>query len=559
MKKRILSLFLTIILLISYAPFITVCSTAEALSKNDFEYSVSFGEVTIEKYVGSATNLTIPDTIDGYSVIHIGESAFEDCTALEEITISDRVVVIDKDAFRGCTSLKRIEIPSSVRIIEEGAFRCCVALEYIQLPNTVAQICDYTFTDCYALQSIEIPGSVTKIGDYAFQFCSSLKSISIPDKVTEIGEDAFNNCKELQTLTLGNGVTTIKDFSFSGCLALESITIPDSVKNIGEFAFYYCDSLKQITIGKGVSNIGSGCFIGLSALQRIDVATSNNHYTSVNGILFNKIKTLLVAFPATKTGTYIIPDGVTIIDADAFQNCTALTSITIPNSVTYIGECAFGNCTALKSVYYNDSKENWDSIYIESFGNTPLLNANINFKKSSAHQHSFAWVVDSPATCSKAGSKHRVCKYEGCSYTDKWCTPIAAGHKSNSGKITKKASTKSEGKKVYRCKICNKIIKTEKIPKTSSIKNAKSLKKKQVKVYWKKDSKVSGYQILLATNSKFTKGKKTVTVKGYKTTSKTIKSLKSKKTYYVKLRSYKTVSGKKIYGAYSKVKKIKIK
>lgn len=152
-----------------------------------------------------------------------------------------------------------------------------------------------------------------------------------------------------------------------------------------------------------------------------------------------------------------------------------------------------------------------------------------------------------------------MCKYEGCNYTDKWCTPIAAGHKSNSGKITKKASTKSEGKKVYRCKICNKIIKTEKIPKTSSIKNAKSLKKKQVKVYWKKDSKVSGYQILLATNSKFTKGKKTVTVKGYKTTSKTIKSLKSKKTYYVKIRSYKTVSGKKVYGAFSKVKKAKIK
>ena len=76
---------------------------------------------------------------------------------------------------------------------------------------------------------------------------------------------------------------------------------------------------------------------------------------------------------------------------------------------------------------------------------------------------------------------------------------------------------------------------------------------------WTKDSKASGYRIVYATNSKFTKGKKTVTVKSYKTYKKTIKSLKSKKTYYVKVQAYKTVSGKKYYGSYSTVKKVKIK
>lgn len=96
-------------------------------------------------------------------------------------------------------------------------------------------------------------------------------------------------------------------------------------------------------------------------------------------------------------------------------------------------------------------------------------------------------------------------------------------------------------------------------PKTASVKSFKSSKKKHAKVTWAKDSKVSGYQIVYATNSKFTKGKKTITVKSYKTTSKTIKSLKSKNTYYVKIRSYKIVKSKKIYGAYSKVKKVKVK
>lgn len=86
---------------------------------------------------------------------------------------------------------------------------------------------------------------------------------------------------------------------------------------------------------------------------------------------------------------------------------------------------------------------------------------------------------------------------------------------------------------------------------------ALTAKRKAIAVSWDKDSKASGYQILCATNSKFTKGKKTVTVKNAKTTKKTVSKLKAKKTYHVKVRAYKTVSGKKVYGAYSAVKKIK--
>lgn len=86
---------------------------------------------------------------------------------------------------------------------------------------------------------------------------------------------------------------------------------------------------------------------------------------------------------------------------------------------------------------------------------------------------------------------------------------------------------------------------------------ALTAKRKAITVSWNKDSQASGYQVLCATNSKFTKGKKTVTVKNAKTTKKTVSKLKAGKTYYVKVRAYKTVSGKKVYGAYSAVKKIK--
>ena len=75
---------------------------------------------------------------------------------------------------------------------------------------------------------------------------------------------------------------------------------------------------------------------------------------------------------------------------------------------------------------------------------------------------------------------------------------------------------------------------------------------------WKKQS-VSGYELSYATNKKFKKGNKTITVKSTKSTSATIKKLKSKKKYYVRMRTYKVVNGKKVYSAWSKAESVKVK
>ena len=96
-------------------------------------------------------------------------------------------------------------------------------------------------------------------------------------------------------------------------------------------------------------------------------------------------------------------------------------------------------------------------------------------------------------------------------------------------------------------------------PKKATLKKAKSMKKRTLKVMWKRDTKATGYQVVIAQNKKFKKGKKTALIKKNKTTSRTFKKLKSRKNYYYKVRAYKQVGKTKIYGAYSKTKRIKVK
>lgn len=93
----------------------------------------------------------------------------------------------------------------------------------------------------------------------------------------------------------------------------------------------------------------------------------------------------------------------------------------------------------------------------------------------------------------------------------------------------------------------------------TSVRSVKSKKKGTLEVTWKKNSKVTGYQVQYSTDSKFKKYNKTVKVKKYKTTSCSIKKLKSRKNYHVRIRSYKTVKGKTYYSSWSNTKKIKVK
>nr|MCR4624563.1 Ig-like domain-containing protein [Lachnospiraceae bacterium] len=189
-------------------------------------------------------------------------------------------------------------------------------------------------------------------------------SITIPNDVFETADYAFAGCSKLTNIIFPDNEITIGKHCFEGCSSLASISIPNP-KYIGIRAFGYCDSLEEII-----------------------VSDDNDNYTSVNGVLFSKAKTTLIAY-AGKDANYTIPEGVKYIDDSAFKGCIRLTSVTIPQSVTSIGYEAFDGCEdSLKDIYYCGTKDEWEKINKEWYGS--LYYTNYHYRTVSVNEISIS-------------------------------------------------------------------------------------------------------------------------------------------------------------------------
>ena len=332
-----------------------------------------------------STDYSIPNSVTAIDV-----DAFYGCSGLTSISIPNSVTSIGNDAFSGCSGLTSISIPNSVTSIGSGAFFYCGGLTSITIPNSVTNIGSTAFSWCSGLTSITIPNSVTSIGSGAFFYCGGLTSITIPNSVTSIGYEAFSNCKGLTSITIPNSVTSIGKDAFYNCKALTKVnylgTIDDWVEidfhssrsnptyyakdlyindklltdvkittadSIKQYAFYWYNKISSVEIGNSVTFIGDDVFDGSNNLKKIKVASDNKNFSSDNGVLFNKDKTILIRFLEGNDydyDSYEIPNSVTSIGSGAFFYCGGLTSITIPNSVTSIGDEAFLNCNGLTSI-----------------------------------------------------------------------------------------------------------------------------------------------------------------------------------------------------------------
>ena len=355
MKRKILAMLLALSLALSLAPMTS--AVGEEALPDDAYYGFTYRFVTrdtieITSYYGYETEVTVPSSIDGYTVVGIQSfHSVEDYSTpnkfVTKVILPDTVTYIADDAFyddddwdsETRSRLREIVLPEGLKTIGERAFFHNNDLQKVEIPASVTEIGEGAFAACTNLSSIVFKGENTFLHGGAFgarigygvgSFAGKLnelyrnwlyddsasdflvwqgqllaykgtsKTPVIPDSVKTIGAEAFRGA-DITGVTIPSGVREIGSYAFYDCEALTAVDIPGSVSLIGDNAFSGCTALKSLTLHEGLQTLGESAFRDCEAL------------TSV-----------------------VLPEGLTECMGCVFYDCEALTQISFPGSLTRI-------------------------------------------------------------------------------------------------------------------------------------------------------------------------------------------------------------------------------
>lgn len=261
----------------------------------DLTYKVVDGEAILTGFKTEGTEVNIPDTIDGMPVTGIEGQSF----------------------FYGTSKQRKvINIPASVTKITMPV----IDREYLLIP----------------IEAFNVHGdnpAYTSVDGVLYS----------KDKTDLI---SYPRYKEDKVCTVDEATVNIYDYAFYGG-KFEEILLSDSLENIGTSAFSYCIWLKELNIPSSVKYIDSDAFEQNRSLKAVNVASENENYCSVDGVLYNKDKTEIIYFPiANGITNYEVCDTVKTVGKRAFQAFSSLDEVALPDSVETISYRAFYGCGA---------------------------------------------------------------------------------------------------------------------------------------------------------------------------------------------------------------------
>ncbi len=165
--------------------------------------------------------------------------------------------------------------------------------------------------------------------------------------------------KEAKKVIISDGITSIGDYAFADFIALKEAKIPNTVKRLGMHSFSG-SALSELNIPASVEVIDDMPFVNCDYMTRYNVAEENQNFCSVDGVLFSKDKSVLIAYPLAKVEedlTYTIPETVTEVKGYAFSRANLIACVNFGSNVKSIGDECFFNCASLTTVNFNDSLE----------------------------------------------------------------------------------------------------------------------------------------------------------------------------------------------------------
>ena len=556
---------------------------------------------------------SLPEAILPSGVEKIESNAFKNCKSLKKAVVPDTVSSIGSSAFYGCEALTDITLGSKLKKIDNQTFYGCAALPSIVLPYNVTTIGDSAFVNCTKLTQITVPRNTTSIASNAFSY---------PKKMTMYGPSdcyaqTYASGKGIKYVTQDIHATSVSlditektaerydDFQLTATIAPLNFTDAvvwtssnEEVATVSDTGYVEICGVGTAVITVTAGNVKATCKITVPQL--------------IDWIEFDEDEIELKAGQTYQLKPYISPLDATNKKLKYTSSDTKVAEVSASGLVTAKSE---GEAKIRAAA--TDGSDEYAVCYVTVTGKAKVtgitldrtsaevkrgekLTLNATVSPSYASNKKVVWKSANTkiATVDANGSvtakapgrtKITVTSSENSSYQAS-CTvtvPYKITYKLNKGKNNasnpstyygKKVTLKNPSRKGYAfagwytdAKFKKKITSISSSAKSdyilyakwtkvkvakASLTSAKNSKSKQILLKYKKVSGAKGYEISYSTDKKF---KKAVTKKNTAKTSYTISKLKKGKIYYVRIRAYKMDStGKKVYGKYSSVKKVKV-